>query len=273
MPGTKRPRAEDDEAPRKKGKQHTAQPAARTVSTRSMTRTSVFNAVFQTTELLENILYFLPLKGLVVAQMVCSKWRDVITQVEHFRQALFLEPAVPKAAWKWTMDSMDCYCHTLEKLDVMPSLSSAAKHPNRIAIQAKLHPFLEFTSLRADLDMLQNASGEIVQFKDDARWRHKAGSWRAMFVTQPPALSITGEYSSGDGPTGKHSWACHPCDLYSPTGLTMAHLVDHGLMLEAEGRKVHWDSGWWELNCRPCWTDEEAEEAMRNSGSDNHERY
>ncbi|KAK5698171.1 hypothetical protein LTR97_007132 [Elasticomyces elasticus] len=125
MPGTKRSKAEDDEAPCKKRKQHTAQPTARTISTRSMSRTSVSNAVFQTTELLENILYFLPLKGLLIAQMVCSKWRDVITQVEHFRQALFLEPAVPKAAWKWTM--LRGNCHTLAGLRRIAELAGPTR--------------------------------------------------------------------------------------------------------------------------------------------------
>ncbi|KAK5722136.1 hypothetical protein LTR17_014409 [Elasticomyces elasticus] len=243
MPGTKRSRAEHDEAPRKKGKQHTARPTIRTVSTRSMTRTSVFNAVFQTTELLENILYFLPLKGLAVAQMVCNKWRDVITQVEHFRQALFVEPAMPKAAWKWTM--LRGNCHTLERLGVVPPLASATRFEDGISLQASLHPLLKFTEIRDDFDKLQSANGDIFTFADDARWRNKPGSWRNMFITQPPALSVYGELCSGDRGEGGEQWKCNYYDLYSPTGLTMGHLVDHGLMLEAEGRKVNWDSGLW----------------------------
>ncbi|KAK4956560.1 hypothetical protein LTR10_006087 [Elasticomyces elasticus] len=271
MPGTKRSKAEDDEAPCKKRKQHTAQPTARTISTRSMSRTSVSNAVFQTTELLENILYFLQLKGLLIAQMVCSKWRDVITQVEHFRQALFLEPAVPKAAWKWTM--LRGNCHTLERLDIVPPLTSARKFEDGISLQASLHPLLKFTETRDEFDKLQSAGGDIFTFAADARWRKKPGSWRHMFITQPPALSVYGELFSGDPDTGGQQWKCTQYDFEDPNGVTLGDLVDHGRKLEAEGKKVNWDRCWFEAHCRACWTDEEAEEAMHKSGSTNHRRF
>ncbi|KAK5680409.1 hypothetical protein LTS10_007337 [Elasticomyces elasticus] len=249
MPGTKRSRAEDDEAPRK---------------------VSVFNAVFQTTELLENILYFLPLKGLVVAQMVCSKWRDVITQGKDFKQALFLEPITPKAAWMWTMQYG--YCHTLERLDIVPALTSAINFEDGIALQASLHPLLKFTEIRDKFDKLQSACGESFTFADDARWRRRPGSWRNMFITQPPALSVSGELCSGDRGKGGEQWKCNYYDLESPSGVTLVDLIDHGRKLEAEGKKVNWDGCWFEAHCRACWTDEEAEEAMRNSGSTDHRR-
>ncbi|KAK5718397.1 hypothetical protein LTR15_008124 [Elasticomyces elasticus] len=244
MPGTKRSRAEDDEAPRMKRKQHTARPTARTVATRSMTRTSTSNAVFQTTELLENILYFLPLKGLVIAQM---------------------------AAYRWTM--LRGHCHTLERLDVVPPLASATRFGDGISLQASLHPLLKFTEVRDDFDKLQSAIGDIFTFADDARWRNKPGSWRNMFITQPPALSVYGEFCSGDPDTVGHQWKCNHYDLENPSGVTLGDLIDHGQKLEAEGEKVHWDRCWFEAHCRACWTDEEAEEAMRNSGSTDHRRF
>ncbi|KAK3619130.1 hypothetical protein LTR56_024242 [Elasticomyces elasticus] len=265
MPGTKRSRAEHDEAPRKKGKQHTARPTIRTVSTRSMTRTSVFNAVFQTTELLENILYFLPLKGLAVAQMVCNKWRDVITQVEHFRQALFLEPAMPKAAWKWTM--LRGNCHTLERLDMVPELSQARTFEDGLAIQASLHSLMANEKESRQYDMLQDACGTIVVFKDDAVWRTRHGSWRNMFVTQPPVLNMYAEYFSVE----PNDCNCHDFDNHR--GITVGDLIEYGYKLEADGIKVDWTRCWFVAHGRACWTDEEAEEAMRCSGSNNHKRY
>lgn len=68
--------------------------------TPSEIRASLHNAVFLTTELLEMILEFLPMRDLLLAQRVTSKWRDVITRSTRMQQKLFFQPKEAKTFWK-----------------------------------------------------------------------------------------------------------------------------------------------------------------------------
>lgn len=68
--------------------------------TRAATRRSVTEAVFLTTELLENILRHLPMKDLLLVQRVCRKWRAVITSNKELQQALYFIPIEPTFRWK-----------------------------------------------------------------------------------------------------------------------------------------------------------------------------
>ncbi|KAI6800527.1 hypothetical protein KC332_g15622 [Hortaea werneckii] len=60
--------------------------------TRSQTLSAARNAVLHTTEHLENVLYFLPMKDLLFAQRVCTKWRELIQRSIPLQEALFLRP-------------------------------------------------------------------------------------------------------------------------------------------------------------------------------------
>ncbi|GAB1740995.1 hypothetical protein NU219Hw_g6249t1 [Hortaea werneckii] len=68
--------------------------------TRSQTLNAARNAVLHTTELLENILYFLPMKDLLFAQRVCMKWRGLIQRSIPLQEALFLRPRKLGVYWK-----------------------------------------------------------------------------------------------------------------------------------------------------------------------------
>jgi hypothetical protein len=68
--------------------------------TPSEIRASLHNAVFLTTELLEMILEFLPMRDLLLAQRVTSKWRDVINRSTRMQQTLFFQPRDAETFWK-----------------------------------------------------------------------------------------------------------------------------------------------------------------------------
>lgn len=65
-----------------------------------MTRHSLFDAVFLTTELLENVLRHLPMKDLLLAQRVSRKWSGVIKQSKELQQALFFVPQEAEVGWE-----------------------------------------------------------------------------------------------------------------------------------------------------------------------------
>ncbi|KAI7158462.1 hypothetical protein KC349_g4833 [Hortaea werneckii] len=68
--------------------------------TRSQTLSAARNAVLHTTELLENILYFLPMKDLLFAQRVCMKWRELIRRSIPLQEALFFRPKELNVFWR-----------------------------------------------------------------------------------------------------------------------------------------------------------------------------
>ncbi|TKA62515.1 hypothetical protein B0A55_11714 [Friedmanniomyces simplex] len=195
-----------------------------------MTHTSASAAVFHTTGLLENILGFLPVKKLLVAQLLCVKWRNVVNQVEHFKERLSFEPSVPRAAWTWT--TKNGLVADLRRLDVVPEPSHATATEDKISIQASLHLLVTFTWTRKNFNILQFAPATNFTFRDQANWRHKSGSWRLMLVTQPPALSISAEYyvSAGEGQLYNPDYFSFDCD----ESVTVGDLVDCGFELEAE---------------------------------------
>ncbi|KAI7342145.1 hypothetical protein KC354_g16577 [Hortaea werneckii] len=68
--------------------------------TRSQALSAARNAVLHTTELLENILYFLPMKDLLFAQRVCTKWRELIQRSVPLQEALFFRPRELGVYWR-----------------------------------------------------------------------------------------------------------------------------------------------------------------------------
>ncbi|KAI7342132.1 hypothetical protein KC354_g16583 [Hortaea werneckii] len=68
--------------------------------TRSQTLSAARNAVLHTTELLENILYFLPMKDLLFAQRVCMKWRELIRRSIPLQEALFFRSKELNSFWR-----------------------------------------------------------------------------------------------------------------------------------------------------------------------------
>ncbi|TKA62420.1 hypothetical protein B0A55_11680 [Friedmanniomyces simplex] len=193
-------------------------------------------AVSHTTGLLENILSFLPMNGLLVAQMVCVRWRNVINQVKQFKQRLFLEPSVPRVAWTWTTKNR--YVADLRRLDVVPEPSHATATNDKISIRAALHPLVTFTWTRKKFNILPFATATNFTVRDQANWRHKSGLWRQFFGMQLPAPSVSAQYyvSAGEGQVYNPDYFSFDSD----EGVTLGDLVDCRFELEAEGQTVDW---------------------------------
>ncbi|TKA58976.1 hypothetical protein B0A55_10563 [Friedmanniomyces simplex] len=94
--GAPSPRKRKDGVERRKKK-----PCAATTATigmritLTMTTDRPCQAVFNTAELLENILLHMPAKSVFGAQRVCRQFRDVVATSVQLQRKLFLRPAVP----------------------------------------------------------------------------------------------------------------------------------------------------------------------------------
>ncbi|TKA72678.1 hypothetical protein B0A55_06286 [Friedmanniomyces simplex] len=69
--------------------------------TLTMTTDGPRQAVFNTAELLENILLHMPAKSVIGAQRVCRQFRDVVATSVQLQRKLFLRPAVPAITERW----------------------------------------------------------------------------------------------------------------------------------------------------------------------------
>lgn len=218
-----------------------------------MTRAGTYNAVFLTTELLENVLHHLPATQLLLVQRVCRKWRGVIHQNGLLQEYLFLKASPKTVAWKWS-DGPGRY--RLTRLDKVPN--SEPRYEDSIALTARLNDMMLYNPHRHETTTAENSPGEVFEFKEEARWRLKPGSWRQMFVTQPPAVDVYAEYILGNFEKSRSGYDGDNQDFYRPDGVTLGDLVDHGLKLEAEGNKVNWDRCWFQACCRVFTSKEEA---------------
>ena len=134
--------------------------------------------VFNTIELLEQILLYLDTKNLVRLQRVCHQWRDVMDRSKILQEALFLSPSPVRAfaPWKRTPPPPFARLSTLIKV--------SAKSPEATPITT-LHPALQ--------EVPANVPNTRIDFVLDARTllTCSPASWRATFVTQPPTTYLT----------------------------------------------------------------------------------
>ena len=207
-----------------------------------MSRTSVSNAVFLTTELLENILGFLPMRDLLLAQRVCRKWRDVITENTRLQQNLFLEAERPTVAWKWSNAGRE---YRLDRLPELPE--SEPRYEDKVTFTATLNEMLLDGGDQFESSTAECGIGEIFHLRDMACWRHKPGSWRRMFVTQPPATTIFMEWILGDYEEWRSGYGSDWVDeFHKADGVTLGDVLDYAQKFDVDGTKVNWDRCWFQ---------------------------
>ncbi|KAK6395718.1 hypothetical protein LTR65_010738 [Meristemomyces frigidus] len=211
-----------------------------------MTRTSVSNAVFLTTELLENILCFLSAKSLLKASCVSRKWRDVVAGNQRMQETLFLKAARPTIAWKWSQPSLGTY--RMQRLADLPGFEPSFE--DGITLSGRLNGIVMIDHGDSDGSTAETAPGGIFGFGNEARWRFQEGCWGRMFVTQPPATKVFAEYILGDWEAYRSGYDSEDLELSHQDGVTVGQLVDHGLKLESEGKKVNWERCWFQAWCR-----------------------
>lgn len=168
-----------------------------------MTTSNARHAVLYTTELLEQIFEQMACRDVLVCQMVCRQFRDVVVGSKTLQQQLFFDiPDCPGNA-------SPQLCPLLRKVE--PSLHSKA-------------PRLRLGEFRCFLDNI----------KLPARL---PGSWRRMHISVPPPQVVSAEVSwavddahGSRGRTG-HCTTLGPYEwrAQSPSGFTLGSMLDAAL--------------------------------------------
>ena len=214
--------------------------------------------VLGTTELLEIILMYLPMKDLLLSQRVCRSWHALINTSIRLRRALFLEP-VPCGDISyidWRLDDKGFYDDVHARL----SLGDHLRGPNRDQIPRRypshwgktrndqgryrifVNPLLEqlFPVLTADGLYWHGKTDDLPK---PVLYEH--ASWRFMFFTQPPVNCMAVEWDSANNEDedggGNADWTITAVrKLRETKGLTMvelyAQLVGIGRLAWIEGR-------------------------------------
>ncbi|RMY13919.1 hypothetical protein D0867_07300 [Hortaea werneckii] len=135
-----------------------------------------------TPELLEAILYQLPLRDLVRAQLVCRQWQTVIDHSKKLQRALYFEPVV------WDLVALCkepggrmCYDHWVQAGDSERCVT-VYENPILSLVMKSLLPVTRTRSLLAQLP---------------GCWQRREASWRRMLVTQPPFRAAVHVYRHG----------------------------------------------------------------------------
>ncbi|KAI7349905.1 hypothetical protein KC354_g13030 [Hortaea werneckii] len=135
-----------------------------------------------TPELLEAILYQLPLRDLVRAQSVCRQWQTVINHSKKLQRALYFEPVVwdlvalckeaggGRSYSNWVRAGSNGRCVTVYESPILSPLIKS------------LLPVTRTKSLLAQLP---------------GCWQRREASWRRMLVTQPPFQGAVHIYRHG----------------------------------------------------------------------------
>lgn len=205
-------------------------------------------AVFQTTELLENILVHLPMRDILVTQRVCQKFDAVIKGSVSIQQKLFSRPYEKGELWQFTKYPDDPLRTgefsiakgevpkeerlTLAKLNplftVCPIASGDSVESRRIMLASQDGygvAMKEFLTATLDRLLVQNFAG--------------CGTWRNMFITDPPSkeLQLAILWTSGGLPCSDHM---QEVSYKRDEGITIGYLVEqylaHRIVIHEDGR-------------------------------------
>ncbi|OJD33793.1 f-box domain protein [Diplodia corticola] len=179
--------------------------------------------VLQTTELLELILFHLPMRDLLLAQRICKRFNDLIRHSTTLQQTLFFLPrpalpsSTPPAATTSSppLRSFATGAITTEPWDRNPLLTSAFPPWFDRGVPARNRPRYNSLTRLTTLPLAATPAARDAFLRPDA-------SWRNMFVTQPPltALDRLNRVHSMEGDGAR--WGT----LRFPHGVTMGVLYD-----------------------------------------------
>lgn len=152
--------------------------------TRQMTTDAPRRAVFATAELLENILLQLPAKTVIGAQRTCRQFRDIVTTSAKIREHVFLR-SISEEWPPWIVQPR--YHGTAFTKVSHAEAELAAKETIVTAKPIMLHPLMRSTHLYISDNHLYGAVSQTTNASLPRKFnRNKTGSWRAMYITQPP---------------------------------------------------------------------------------------
>lgn len=200
------------------------------VTTRGARRASLGNtvaAVFLTTELLEQVLYCMPAKEVLLAQRVCRKFRCVISESKLLQQKLFFSPAEMTSGWKY--DALAGNWIRLSGTD----LGAAQRQGSDIVSDGVPNPMLFQQAGEPDPPRLHAGRrrhiGLVATYKDlGPSMHHPQASWRRMYLTQPPRDRANLLLSSG-----------HDGSAYRKDGVKGSDLYQTRFALEKQLNRAH----------------------------------
>lgn len=195
--------------------------SANATSTMAPPTPSTLN-VLLSTELLERIFTHLPMKDLLLSQRVCGQWRDVIKRSRELQQKSFLLPREAQAHWRfeetfpdecgferWTLDKVGGggggKGEVYDAETVKEGVGIGVYYPS-----AELNPlwFVQLEMGERSSAMFAATQGGRERFTLRQQLRvppsrlleeFPEGTWRSMFVTQPPVRSLSYQAVFGDG--------------------------------------------------------------------------
>jgi len=142
-------------------------------------------------ELLDTILQYVDMKTLLFAQQVSRHWRDTITSSPQLQESLFLRPKtsnIVKHACDWKGNELVCFGPIPEDQPPhRPPLPSSRQTFTSITINPLLANEIYYQSLDSEP---KRRGQRLVLPPLGAFLRHPSGSWRSMFLTQPPTPSV-----------------------------------------------------------------------------------
>ncbi|KAI7322989.1 hypothetical protein KC315_g8650 [Hortaea werneckii] len=199
--------------------------------TRSQTLSAARNAVLHTTELLENILYFLPMKDLLFAQRVCMKWRDLIQRSIPLQEALFFRPKELGVYWKLVpepgLPSRVVQVDEEQYLLGLPGKVFKAAIPNPLLCQPASG------STRG-----KNERPGIAWFRSRPSSFHPEASWRKMLIAHAPSCLFEYYFEFTKYPV----WPDAEIKTIAfPDDGNAGNVVGFVEEVEAEGLAVEWD--------------------------------
>ncbi|KAI7322487.1 hypothetical protein KC315_g8800 [Hortaea werneckii] len=225
--------------------------------TRSQALSAARNAVLHTTELLENILYFLPMKDLLFAQRVCTKWRELICRSIPLQEALFFRPRELGVYWK-LVEEPDAH-PKLVKIKQEENLQGQAGKVFKAAIP---NPLLckvdEYSASRASC-----ANPNCTWFERRPSALHPEASWRKMLIAHVPSCQF--EYYFGYGRQEREGvcWIDSSIETIAfPDEATAGNVLEYVEEIEVKGLEVVWDEHVLEFSGVVFTTEEELENGV-----------
>lgn len=182
-------------------------------------------AVLETAELLENILYELDTKTLLLSRRVRRQWMIIIDSSPELQQKLFytsrLRPHDKATQYLWTPKT----CHLEPVRDQnLPDHSMPLKwNSTRLLTPMSVNPLLseELLPLGIDRALGPADQGERLDCISIHRLlRCPYGSWKEMFLCQPPATRILARHMSDW--LDEHKYLT----IEDPSGVRMSHVVE-----------------------------------------------
>jgi len=178
-----------------------------------MTTEAPRRAALDTTEILENVLSFLPNRKIFIIQRVCRRWRDVIAGSPDIQQKLFLQlRGQASEIWVSTnrrvsldnpnasnfdIRSVEKKLRTISPTELQSELNAQAWGPvNRTELQlftpVTLNPLLRCPALvRRHVEEDNFEDSAVFSTREDLAHLANNGSViRSMFITDPPCREV-----------------------------------------------------------------------------------